>query len=140
LTQAGVWSSDSEAIAPQNTRIRLHVFSGDLYSLGRDLARFLALKSVSDKDRGEIQHHGVGDSFLTLVELKDGGHASLLRSGDAGYKASRNGRSGSVGGKRSDALSRADHRESNTVTKTLRPDNHQELSSRHAPEQALGAM
>ncbi len=79
--EAGVWSSDSEAITSQNSRIRFDVFSGDLYSLGRDLARFLTLKPVSNKDRSEIQHQGVSNPFLTLSELKDGGHTQL-RSGD----------------------------------------------------------
>jgi hypothetical protein len=50
------------------------VISGDLDRLGGDLSRFFALKPVPNEDGGEIQHHSVSDSLLTLIEFKDGGH------------------------------------------------------------------
>src|ERR1700735_413380 len=66
-----------KAATTESARSRLHVFPGDLDGLDCDLASFLAFKPISDQDGGEIQHHGVGDSLLTLVEIKDGGHNLL---------------------------------------------------------------
>ena len=47
------------------------MFPGDLDGLGCNLASFLALKPISDQDRGEVQHHGAADPLLSLVEIKN---------------------------------------------------------------------
>jgi hypothetical protein len=77
-TETTMVAGYSEAISTQDTGSGLGVVFGELDCLGGNFARLFPWKTVSNQDRGEIQHHGVGDPLLSLVKVKNGGH--ILRA------------------------------------------------------------